>query len=283
MKNSQETKKAAALLIKNHPRILAGGIILLVMLVFAVFAPAIAPHNPVIQNLELSYKRHVPGFPLGTDEFGRCVFSRLLYGARISLSVGLIAVGIGAALGGVLGIIAGMQGGIVDTLVMRFMDTMLAIPGTLLAIAIVAALGPGMFNVMLAVGISSVPGYARLVRGSVLSVRENEFVEAARAIGATPVRLAMQHVVPNVLAPVLVVATMQMGSAILSAAGLSFIGLGAQAPTPEWGAMLSRGREFLRIAPHIATYPGLAIFITVMGFNFFGDGLRDYMDPRLKK
>jgi peptide/nickel transport system permease protein len=159
---------------------------------------------------------------------------------------------------------------------------MLAIPGILLAIAIVAALGPGMFNVMLAVGISSVPSYARLVRGSVLSVREREFVEAAKALGARTARVARMHIVPNVIAPVLVVATMQMGSAILSAAGLSFVGLGAQAPTPEWGAMLSRGRESLRIAPHIATYPGIAIFLTVMGFNFFGDGIRDYLDPRLK-
>ena len=259
-----------------------GGVILLIVAMAGIGAPLFAPNDPVIQHLELSYKTAMTGFPLGADEFGRCILSRLLYGARISLTVGFIAVGIGATIGGLLGLVAAMKEGIVDTLIMRAMDAMLAIPGILLAVTIVAALGPGMLNVMLAVGISSIPGYARLVRGSVLSVREREFVEAARALGAPVTRVARVHIVPNILAPVLVVATMQMGSAILSAAGLSFVGLGAQAPTPEWGSMLSRGRESLRIAPHIATYPGLAIFITVMGFNFFGDGIRDYLDPRLK-
>jgi peptide/nickel transport system permease protein len=256
-------------------------LILLVVTVLAIGAGVFSSNDPVVQNLELAYKTGVSGFPLGNDEFGRCIYSRLLYGARISLTVGFIAVGIGAVLGGLLGLVAAMSQGMIDTVIMRAMDAMLAIPGILLAIAIVAALGPGMSNVMLAVGISSIPSYARLVRGSVLSVREREFVEAARALGASTIRVARLHVVPNVLAPVLVVATMQMGSAILSAAGLSFVGLGAQAPTPEWGSMLSRGRESLRIAPHIATYPGLAIFLTVMGFNFLGDGIRDYLDPRL--
>jgi peptide/nickel transport system permease protein len=224
----------------------------------------------------------VAGFPLGTDEFGRCIWSRLLYGARISLSVGIVAVGIGAIIGGFLGLVAGLWGGRFDSIIMRLMDVMLAVPGILLAIAIVAALGPGMFNVMVAVGISSVPAYARLVRGSVLVVRETEYVEAGRALGARMSRIAARHVIPNIFAPVMVVASMQMGSAILAAAGLSFLGLGAQPPTPEWGTMLSRGREFLRVAPHIPTYPGLAIFITVIGFNFLGDGLRDLLDPRLK-
>jgi len=274
--------KSVQKLSRRHPRILVGGVILLIVATAGIGAPLFAPNDPVIQHLELSYKTAMTGFPLGADEFGRCILSRLLYGARISLTVGFIAVGIGATIGGLLGLVAAMKEGIVDTLIMRAMDAMLAIPGILLAVTIVAALGPGMLNVMLAVGISSIPGYARLVRGSVLSVREREFVEAARALGAPVTRVARVHIVPNILAPVLVVATMQMGSAILSAAGLSFVGLGAQAPTPEWGSMLSRGRESLRIAPHIATYPGLAIFITVMGFNFFGDGIRDYLDPRLK-
>lgn len=274
--------KSLIKVLKSHPRILAGGSILLVVAILAVGADLFASNDPVIQHLELSYKIGVPGFPLGNDEFGRCVWSRLLYGARISLTVGFIAVGIGATIGGFLGLLAAMSSGPVDTVIMRAMDAMLAIPGILLAIAIVGALGPGMTNVMLAVGLSSVPSYARLVRSSVLSIREREFVEAARALGATTTRIARMHIVPNVLAPVLVVATMQMGSAILSAAGLSFVGLGAQAPTPEWGSMLSRGREALRIAPHIASYPGLAIFITVMGFNFLGDGIRDLLDPRLK-
>ncbi len=276
------SKSKFARLVRKHPRILVGGVILLIVAVLGIGAPVFAPNNPILQDLELSYKPVVPGFPLGADEFGRCMFSRLLFGARLSLTVGFVAVGIGATLGGLLGLIAGLGGGMVDTFIMRTMDAMLAIPGILLAIAIVAALGPGIVNVMLAVGISSVPSYARLVRGSVLSLRENEYIEAARALGAPITRIAFSHMIPNLLAPVLVVGTMQMGSAILSAAGLSFIGLGAQAPTPEWGAMLSRGREALRIAPHIATYPGLAIFITVMGFNFLGDGIRDYLDPRLK-
>ena len=259
-----------------------GGVILLLVTFLAVFAPVLAPHDPTSQRLELSMQRRVAGFPLGTDEFGRCIWSRLLYGARISLSVGMVAVGIGATIGGFLGLVAGLWGGRLDSIVMRLMDVMLAIPGILLAIAIVAALGPGMFNVMVAVGISSVPAYARLVRGSVLVVRETEYIEAVRALGARMGRIATRHVVPNIFAPVMVVASMQMGSAILAAAGLSFLGLGAQPPTPEWGTMLSRGREFLRFAPHIPTYPGLAIFVTVIGFNFIGDGLRDLLDPRLK-
>ncbi|MDI6823648.1 MAG: ABC transporter permease [Bacillota bacterium] len=268
--------------LRKHPRIIVGGLILLTVVILALLAPVLAPHDPTDQELELALRGRAPAYPLGTDEFGRCMWSRLLYGARISLVVGVVAVGIGAVVGGAAGLLAGLYGGWLDSVVMRVMDVMLAVPGILLAIAIVAALGPGMFNVMLAVGISSVPTYARLVRGSVLSVRETEYVEAARALGARMDRVALRHVVPNVVAPALVVASMQMGSAILAAAGLSFVGLGAQAPTPEWGAMLSRGREFLRIAPHVATYPGLAIFITVMGFNFFGDGLRDLLDPRLK-
>ncbi|MEW6524283.1 MAG: nickel transporter permease [Bacillota bacterium] len=275
-------KKLWRLLTSKHPRILVGGSVLLTVIILAISAPLLAPHSPIEQNLRLSLRNRTEGYPLGTDEFGRCIFSRILYGARISLQVGVVAVGIGAFIGGLIGLMAGVYGGVLESVLMRLMDVMLAIPGILLAIAIVAALGPGMLNVMLAVGISSVPSYARLVRGSVLSVREKEYVEAAQAVGAPTGHVARRHILPNVMAPVLVVASMQMGSAILAAAGLSFIGLGAQAPTPEWGAMLSRGREFLRIAPHVATYPGLAIFITVMGFNFFGDGLRDLLDPRLK-
>ena len=274
-------KKIYRTLVEQHPRILIGGLILLVIVALAVMAPVIAPHNPTDQNLELSYQSRAPGYPLGTDEFGRCIYSRLLHGARISLTVGVIAVGIGGIIGSALGLVAGLWGGVVNTVIMRLMDTMLAIPGILLAIAIVGALGPGMVNVMIAVGIATVPTYARLVRGQVVSIKEKEFVEGARAIGTPMWLIALRHILPNVLAPVLVVTTMGMGSAILSAAGLSFLGLGARPPTPEWGAMLSRGRSFLRTAPHVATYPGLAIFITVIGFNLLGDGIRDYLDPRL--
>lgn len=268
--------------LKKHPRIFIGGTILFIIAVLALFAPWIAPHDPNQQNLRLSNQAQAPGYPLGTDQLGRCIFSRILYGARISLSVGFTAVFLGAAVGGLLGLMGGLGGPILDSLIMRVMDVMLAIPGILLAIAIVASLGPNLYNVMLAVGISSIPTYARVVRGSVLSIRETEYVMAARALGAKNHRIAFRHIIPNILAPVMVVATMQLGTAILVAAGLSFLGLGAQPPTAEWGSMLSRGREFLRRAPHIPTYPGLAIFITVIGFNFLGDGLRDYFDPRLK-
>lgn len=268
--------------LKQHPRIIVGATILIIIALLAIFAPWIAPHDPNQQNLRLSSQAQVSGYPLGTDQFGRCIFSRLLFGARISLSVGFTAVLLGALVGGTLGLICGLYGHLVDAWIMRLMDVMLAIPGILLAIAIVASLGPSIFNVMLAVGISSIPTYARVVRGSVLSVRETEYVQAARALGAKTHRIALRHIIPNILAPVMVVATMQLGSAILVAAGLSFLGLGAQPPTAEWGSMLSRGREFLRRAPHIPTYPGLAIFITVIGFNFLGDGLRDLLDPRLK-
>ncbi|MFO8059234.1 MAG: ABC transporter permease [Bacillota bacterium] len=274
--------KLYRILVEQHPRILIGGFVLLVIVLLAVMAPVIAPHDPTTQDLKLIYASRAPGYPLGTDDLGRCIYSRLLYGAHISLMVGIISVGIGGVIGSALGLVAGLWGGMVNTFIMRLMDTMLAIPGILLAIAIVGALGPGMVNVMIAVGISTIPKYARLVRGQVVSVKEREFVEGARAVGVPMYLIALRHILPNIVAPILVVTTMGMGSAILSAAGLSFLGLGAQPPSAEWGAMLSRGRSLLRIAPHVATYPGLAIFAAVIGFNLLGDGIRDYLDPRLK-
>jgi len=208
-------------------------------------------------------------------ELGRDLLSRLLWGARISMLIGLIAVGIGVALGVPLGALSGYYGGRFDLLVQRLVDIMLAFPGILLAIAIVAVLGVGLENVMIAVGIASVPIYVRLVRGSILTLKEQEYVLAARALGASDGRIIFRHLLPNCLGPILVQSTLQIATAILWAAGLGFLGLGAQPPTPEWGTMLSKGRVFIRVAPHLTLFPGLAIFLLVLGFNLLGDGLRD--------
>ena len=266
----------------RHRLAAAGGVIVLGLILVAILAPALAPHDPIAQNLRETYRPSSGGHWLGTDEFGRDILSRVIYGARVSLLVGVVSVGIGLTAGTVAGLVAGYLGGRLDNAVMAVMDVLLAVPGVLLAIAIVAVLGPGIVNVMVAVGISSVPVFARLARGSVLVVRESEYVEAVHALGGSAGRVLFQHILPNIAAPLLVMASLHMASAILTAAGLSYLGLGAQPPMPEWGAMLSRGREYLRTAPHIATYPGLAIFVSVMGFNFLGDGLRDALDPRLK-
>jgi peptide/nickel transport system permease protein len=220
-------------------------------------------------------------YVLGTDEQGRDLLSRLIHGAWISLFIGLISVAIGVLIGVPVGAISGFFGGATDIVVQRIVDTMLAFPGILLAIVLVATFGAGLTNVMIAVGIASIPIYARLVRGSVLSVKNREFVEAAGALGRGRLSTLFRHVVPNTMAPIIVQSSLQMAVAILFAAGLGFLGLGAQPPQPEWGLMLSRGREYLAVAPHVATFPGLAIMLVVFGFNLVGDALRDALDPRL--
>lgn len=218
-----------------------------------------------------------------TTNWGATCSAALLYGARISLRIGLISIGIGMAVGVPLGLVSGYYGRWVDLIVQRFIDVMLAFPGILLAIVLVSAFGVGLENVMLAVGIVSIPTYARIVRGSVLALKEAEFVQAARAAGARDLSIIVRHILPNCVAPVIVQSSLQVGSSILWAAGLGFLGLGAQPPTPEWGTILSRGRQYIMTAPHITTFTGLAIMLVVLGFNLLGDGLRDALDPRLKE
>jgi peptide/nickel transport system permease protein len=217
---------------------------------------------------------------MGTDEQGRDIFSRILYGIPISLTIGLVAVGIGLLLGAPLGALSGYFGGKPDLFLQRLVDVMLAFPGILLAIVLVAILGPGLMNGMIAVGIATVPIYARLVRGVVLSLKALDYVEAARALGASHARIMLRHLLPNSLGPILIQSSLQMAVAILFAAGLGFLGLGARPPEPEWGLMLARGREYLAVAPHVATFPGLAIMGLVLALNLLGDGLRDALDPR---
>jgi peptide/nickel transport system permease protein len=259
---------------------LFGALVLLSWIILAVGAPWIAPIDP----LEISLVGRVPPsleHPFGTDRLGRDIFSRVLHGARISLLIGVISVAIGLLSGSVLGLIAGYYGGWLESVIMRFVDALLAFPGILLALVVIAALGPSLVNVMIAVGISSIPEYARLARGSVLTVKERPFVEAARAFGAFNGRIMFKHILPSIRAPLIVLSTLQVGTAILVGSGLSFLGMGAQPPTPEWGLMTAAGRDFLDRAWWISTFPGLAILSTVMAINLMGDGLREALDPQV--
>jgi peptide/nickel transport system permease protein len=267
--------------LRRRPGALIGATVLIIFILIAIFAPWIAPMDP----LEISSNRRAAPSSehwLGTDEVGRDVLSRLIYGARVSLRVGLVAIGIALTFGSILGMVAGYVGGWVDAVIMRLTDIMLAFPGILLAIAVVAVLGPSLFNVMIAVGVESIPAYIRTARGSTLSVKEMEYVTGARTIGSSSIRIVLRHILPNVAAPLIVLATIGIAGSILSAAGLSYLGLGAQPPTPEWGAMLSSARSFVRDAWWIATFPGVAIMIVVLSLNLFGDGLRDILDPRMR-
>jgi peptide/nickel transport system permease protein len=259
-----------------------GGTIVLVLLFTAAFAPLLAPYDPY--ELRVGPVKDPPStaYPFGTDDLGRDMLSRIMHGARITVQIGIISVALALGIGVTIGLIAGFYGGWVDSLLMRFTDVMLAFPGFLLALAIVAILGPGLENAMIAVGISSFPGFARLVRGSVLSIRETEYVTADRVLGATPARIMRRAILPNVLAPIIVLATLAFPLAVLDAAALSFLGLGAQPPIPEWGALLVDGRNYLRTSAHLVNIPGLAIFVTVLGFNLIGNNLRDVLDPRLR-
>lgn len=261
---------------------LVGLVLLSAFLSAGLFAPVLAPYDPYEIELESGLKRPDPGHLLGQDELGRDMLSRIIYGARLSLVIGVIAVTIGVGIGVPVGAISGYFGGLPDLLVQRLIDIMLAFPGILLAIVLVAILGVGLVQVMVAVGIVSIPVYARLVRGQVLSLRSQEFVDAARAVGATSGRIIWRHVLPNTLAVVIVQSTLQIASAILAAAALGFLGLGAQPPAAEWGSMLSNARQYIRLAPHSVMFPGFAIMLTVLGFNLLGDAIRDALDPRMR-
>jgi len=264
----------------KHRLAVAGLGLILALAVLALSARYVAPHDPIRQDLPHALAWPSTEFPLGTDEFGRCILSRILFGARLSLLVGVIATAIGAAAGILSGLAAGYFPRL-DAPVMRCMDVLLAFPSILLAIAVVAALGPSLGNVMIAVGVRSIPSFARLSRSMVLSLKELEFVQGAAALGASHARVLFRHILPNSVSPLLVFSSMQVATAILLAAILSFLGLGVQPPTPEWGKMVSDGRAYLMEAPHVSLFPGLAIFIAVMGFNCLGDGLRDALDPRV--
>ncbi|MGL4534412.1 MAG: nickel transporter permease [Fusobacteriaceae bacterium] len=270
--------------LKRNKMAVLGLIIIVTMIIIAVFANVIADYDTVVIKQNLSERLQSPSMKhiLGTDEFGRDIFARLIHGARVSLKVGVLAVSLSIAIGGSLGAFAGFYGGKLDNVIMRIMDIFLAVPSILLAIAIVSALGPNLRNLMLAISISSVPSYARIVRASVLSIRDQEYIEAAKAIGASDMRIIFRHIIPNSLAPVIVQGTLGVAGAILSTAGLSFIGLGIQPPAPEWGSMLSGGRQYLRYAWWVTTFPGIAIMMTILSLNLLGDGLRDALDPRLK-
>jgi len=265
---------------QRHPGAMAGGCILLVLVFASVFANLIAPYEPSFQIRGATLQ--APSFQhfFGTDQHGRDIFSRTLYGGRISLRIGLISVALAASFGTLLGALAGYYGNWVDAVIMRFIDMLLALPGILLALVIVAVLGPSVTNVMVAVGVSAVPAFSRVVRGSMLAAREEVYVDAARVIGCNDRSILGRHILPNIVSPIIVLATLNIATAIIIGASLSFLGVGVQPPTAEWGSMLSQGRDYLRGQWWIATFPGLAIFITVLSINLLGDGLREALDPR---
>jgi peptide/nickel transport system permease protein len=260
------------------------GISLLGLLLFiAAFGPFIAPNDPILVNTPDRFTPPGREYWFGTDEFGRDIFSRILYGGRIAVQVGLVSVTVAFVGGIVLGLISGYYGGLVDTILSRFLEIWLSFPDILFVIAVVAILGPSLNTVILALGFLSIPAYARIVRGSVLSARRELYVEAARSVGVNSGRIMLRHILPNVVAPLIILSSMRFGGALLTGAGLSFIGLGAQPPSPEWGAILSTGRMYMYQAPWITVFPGMAIAVFVLGVNMLGDGLRDVLDPRLTK
>jgi peptide/nickel transport system permease protein len=270
--------------VRSNKLLLTGSIITLLVVIIALFAPWIAPYHPW-KDADLLHTLEPPGgkFLLGTDRQGRDLLSRIVFGARISLMVGLVAQSINTLIGTALGLTAGIVGGKVDDAIMGLTNIMLSLPPLILALGIMAALGPGLFNIFIAVGFTYWTYTCRVTRGQTLTVKEKDFVEAARAIGASRLRIVTRHVLPHVLGPVLVIATMGVASAILIEASLSFLGVGTQPPTPSWGSILSRGRSYIWTAPWIMIFPGLAISITVLGVNLLGDGLRDILDPRLRR
>ena len=268
--------------LRRNKAALFGGFILLVYLFTALFAPLLFSTSPSAPNLIMSLEGPSAQHLLGTDELGRSILGRIIWGSRVSLMIAVGVVAVGLLVGVPFGLISGYYGGKVDFGIQRVTDMMLAFPGFLLALGLVAVLGVGLKNTVVSIGISMVPIYIRLVRGCVLTVREQVYVEAARAVGTRDFKIILKHILPNVMVPITVQTSLGMGNAILFAAGLGFLGIGVQPPTPEWGAMLGSGRAYLFNAPHVATFPGIAIFLAVLSFNLLGDGLRDALDPRFK-
>ncbi len=270
--------------LKRDKAAVIGGCILIAVILVSLAAPLLTSYQPTAVNtVDRLLPPGSPGHILGTDHLGRDMLTRLLYGGRISVAIGFIAVAIAMFFGILIGLLAGYYKGIFDILSMRFIDILMAFPYVLLAIAIIAALGPGLLNAMIAISIVGIPYYARIVRGTVLSIREQEYIEAQKALGASGIRILFKHILPNALSPIIVAATLDVGWMIVAASGMSFLGLGAQPPMAEWGVMLSDGKDFLRAAPFISLLPGMAIFIVVLSLNMLGDGLRDALDPRLKQ
>lgn len=267
----------------KYPRLTLAAALVALLFLVALVAPILSPHDPLLVNPDNPYLPPLsPGHLLGTDELGRDLLSRVLWGTRVSLPVAFVAVAVGLLAGGIIGLVCGYAGGVTDLLLMRFIDALLAFPGLILAIALVAALGPSLRNAMIAIGIVAVPAYARLVRGQVLQLKQMEFVTATRSLGAGPLRLVLGHIMPNLLNPIIVQISLSAGFAILAEATLSFLGLGAQVPTPDWGQMINSGRTFLNNDPWLAIVPGAAISVAVFSFNWLGDSLRDALDPRLR-
>jgi peptide/nickel transport system permease protein len=264
----------------SRPTAVFGAVVLLAMTVLAVFAPWIAPYDPLATSWAAVRKAPSAAHWFGTDEVGRDLLSRVIWGARASLSAGVIAVSIAVGVGVPIGMVAGYVGGWVDAVIGRLTDAMLAVPFLILAIALAAFLGPSLGNAMIAIGVTATPIFVRLSRGQVLAARAEDWVEAARAVGNPPVRILLRHILPNILPPVMVQATLAVAAAIIAEASLSFLGLGQQPPAPSWGSMLNTAQRFLTQAPWMAIYPGIAIFLTVLAFNLFGDGLRDALDPK---
>jgi peptide/nickel transport system permease protein len=268
--------------LRKNKAAMVGGFLILFFIAVAIIGPHFTPYEPNVQNHVNKLASPSAEHWFGTDHHGRDIFSRIIHGMSITLYVGFFSVVIGAIFGIFLGIVSGYYGGKTDTLIMRVMDIFLAFPGILLALAIVSVLGGSLTNVIIAVGIFSVPVFARIVRGSTLAVRKLEYIDAVKALGASDARIIIKHILPNVTSPLIVQATLSIATSILTASGLSFLGMGAQPPTPEWGAMLSGGRNYMWDAPHVTFFPGIAIVIVVLAFNIFGDGLRDALDPKMK-
>jgi peptide/nickel transport system permease protein len=267
---------------RNKGAVFGLGVFVTIVLM-ALLADVISPHNPLEQNYARIMEGPSPDYWLGTDSFGRDLLSRIIYGSRIALIVGIVAVLLAMVVGVTLGLISGYYGGLIDTIIMRVMDGLFAFPILILAIALMAVMGFGVRNVILAVAVVSIAPFARVTRGDVLAIREEPYIEAARLSGISNTAIIFRHVLPNVMAPIIVQGALRVSAAIITEAGLSFLGLGPQPPTPVWGSMIAEGRNFIIMAPHISTFPGIALMVTVVGLNLFGDGLRDTLDPKLRQ